>query len=206
MGSSARPSMASESTTCGRSAPACSGNNEFADRYLVVSLVAASLCATCWASGEAVFRARRNDPGFDFAGPAVEYAKAVETELNALIFPALRRRLKGKKPAERETRVDGVPLDLGGAVTHQTLGVIRTLLLKDDVVRRTLPLALQHDAKWLLGELPPALELLVNLRNPGAHSEVLGRDAVTKARDGVLGVGCEGLIVRIARARMRAVR
>ena len=33
------------------------------------------------ASGEAVFRAHRDDPGFDFSGPAIEYAKAVETEL-----------------------------------------------------------------------------------------------------------------------------
>jgi len=102
--------------------------------------------------------------------------------------------------------VDGAPLDLGGAVTHQTLGVIRTILLRDDIVKRTLPVALQHDARWLLSELPASLELLANLRNPGAHSEVLGRDAVTQARDGILGVGSEGLIVRIARAKLRAAR
>ena len=53
-------------------------------------------------AGEAVFHARRDDPGFDFSGPAVEYAKTVETELNALIFPALRRALGRKPPAERE--------------------------------------------------------------------------------------------------------
>jgi hypothetical protein len=42
---------------------------------------------TFLASSEAVFRARRSDPTFDFSGPAVELAKAVEGELNALIFP-----------------------------------------------------------------------------------------------------------------------
>jgi hypothetical protein len=155
-------------------------------------------------SGEAVFRARRSDPGFDFSGPALEYAKTVETELNVLIFPALRRWLKGKKPAERETRVDGVPLDLGGPFSHQTLGTIRTLLAKDDIVRRTLLVALPHDAKWLLGELPPRLVSLTNLRNPAAHGAELGSDAATKLRDDVLGVGCEGLLVRIAGAKLRA--
>jgi hypothetical protein len=155
-------------------------------------------------SGEAVFRARRSDPGFDFSGPALEYAKTVETELNVLIFPALHRWLKGKKPAERETRVNGVPLDLGRPVSHQTLGAIRLLLVKDEIVRRTLPIALQHDAKWLLGELPPRLESLTNLRNPAAHAGEFSLDAATRLRDEVLGVGCEGVLVRIARAKLRA--
>jgi hypothetical protein len=54
------------------------------------------------ASAEAVFRARRDDPRFDFSGPAIEYAKAVETELNVLIFPLVRRAVRAKPPVERE--------------------------------------------------------------------------------------------------------
>jgi len=57
---------------------------------------------TFLASAEAVFRARRDDPGFDFSGPAVEYAKAVEVELNALIFPPLRKLLHKAQPKDRE--------------------------------------------------------------------------------------------------------
>ena len=49
------------------------------------------------ASAEAVFRARRDDPGFDLSGVAVEYAKAVETELNALVFPALKKAFRSPR-------------------------------------------------------------------------------------------------------------
>ncbi|MDQ3606810.1 MAG: hypothetical protein M3418_11590, partial [Gemmatimonadota bacterium] len=59
------------------------------------------------ANAEAVFRARREDPRFDFSGPTVQYAKAVETELNALLFPALSRVLRGARPSEREVWVEG---------------------------------------------------------------------------------------------------
>lgn len=155
------------------------------------------------ASGEAVFRARRDDPGFDFSGPAIEYAKAVETELNALLFRALRAALRSRPPAERETRVDGRPLDLGAPVAHQTLGTMLTLLRHDDLVKRALPAALPHDGRWLLGDLPPQLQSLADLRNPVAHSALLDRDRAVRMREHVLGIGCEGLVVRLARARMR---
>lgn len=56
---------------------------------------------TFLAAGEAVYRARRDDPRFDFSGPMVEYAKALETELNALIFPALRRVYANETHAKR---------------------------------------------------------------------------------------------------------
>lgn len=158
------------------------------------------------ASGEAVFRARRADPRFDFAAPGIEYAKAVETELNALVFSPIRRVLRGRPPAERETRVDGRPLDLGAAVPHQTLGAVLTLLRHDTLVKRALPTALPHDAKWLLGELPSQLEALADLRNPAAHSTLLDRDRAVQLREQVMGIGCEGLVVRLARARLRAGR
>lgn len=156
------------------------------------------------ASGEAVFRARRGDPRFDFSGPAIEYAKAVETELNALVFPPLRRVLRARPPAERETRLDGRPLDLGAAVAHQTLGALLVLLRRDETVKRALPAALPHDARWLLGELPPQLETLADLRNPAAHSALLDRERAVQLREQVLGIGGEGLVVRLARARLRA--
>src|SRR5690606_19418413 len=41
---------------------------------------------TFLATAEAVYRSRREDPAFDFSGPAIELAKAVETELNAVLF------------------------------------------------------------------------------------------------------------------------
>jgi hypothetical protein len=156
------------------------------------------------ASAEAVFRARRDDPQFDFSGPAVEYVKAVETELNHLIFPALRRVLKGRQPAQREIRGIEGRLDLGSRVPHQSLGALRVLLEKEEIVRSNLEPAIGFDARWLLGELPHQMGPLVELRNPGAHSAVLSREQAVGMRERVLGIGQEGLLVRIARSRIRA--
>ena len=155
-------------------------------------------------SAEAVFRARREDPDFDFSGPAVELAKAVEVELNALVFPALERVLASRRPADREVRVDGRPLDLGGRASHQTLGTIRGLLEREAIVKTALSTALSHDARWLEGELPHLLAPIIELRNPAAHKEAVSHERMGRLRRDVLGIGCEGLLVRIARAKIRA--
>jgi hypothetical protein len=159
---------------------------------------------TFLASAEAVFRARREDPAFDFSGPAVEYAKAVEVELNALIFPVLRRALARGSVAARTVRLAERPTDLGAAVPHQTLGALRVLLEHEDVVIRALRSALAHDGSWLVGEVPCRLRALEDLRNPAAHSETAWRDQVSFAREEIVGIGQEGLIGRVARAKMRA--
>lgn len=91
--------------------------------------------------------------------------------------------------------------DIRGTVT---LGAMLTLLRHDDLGKRTLPQSLPHDGRWLLGELPPQLESLANLRNPAPHSALLDRDRAVQLRGQVLGIGCEGLVVRLARARLRA--
>lgn len=158
---------------------------------------------TFLATGEALLRAHRDDPRFDFSGPSVEYAKAVETELNALIFPALRGVLSKKPPHERETRIDDRRIDLGARVGHMSLGTLHHLLKHDTIVQKALPAAVPQDHRWILGELPSMLEVLVKSRNPAAHSEVLARDPAVQLRDSVLGIGVEGLIARIARGKMR---
>jgi hypothetical protein len=155
------------------------------------------------ASAEAVFRTRRDDPRFDFSGPAIGYAKAVETELNALLFPLLRRGLRGRPPAEREAVVDGRKLDLGGAVPHQSLGTLRNLLQRNDAVRGGIRRLAPGNAEWLLS-LPERLAGLADLRNPAAHHGRAMREAVSDAREEVLGIGCRGLLVEIAEAKARA--
>jgi hypothetical protein len=127
------------------------------------------------ASAEAVFRAHRDDPGFDFAVPAVEYAKAIEVEVNAI----LQRR------------------------PHETLGQLRHLLLKDNAVRMRLQGQVPHDHLWMTGELPARLEGIADLRNPGAHREHITHERASALRDTVLGIGQEGLIARLARVRLR---
>jgi hypothetical protein len=153
-------------------------------------------------SAEAVFRTRRDDPAFDFSGPAVEYAKAVETELNALIFPRLRKRLERGMARDRDVVVEGRRIDLGTRVPHQSLGTILRLLEDDDAVGRALGAAFSHaDAGWLRGTAPRELKGLLELRNPAAHSEAVSRERVEQVRAQVLGIGCEGILVRLARAK-----
>lgn len=156
---------------------------------------------TFLSSAEATFRSRREDPRFDFSGPAVAYAKAVETELNALVFPPLHRLLERTDPREREARVDGRPLDLGLRVPHQSLGAIRTLLQHDPVVGKGVRAALGPSSSWLLGTLPNMLEGVIRLRNPAAHSEAADREQVIRLREQVLGIGMLGLIIQLARAK-----
>lgn len=155
-------------------------------------------------TAEAVFRARRGDPGFDFSGSAVEVTKAVETELNALVFPALRRILPKAPLAQREVRTNKGRLDLGSRVAHQSLGTIRKLLDDNDVIRQPLRTALPHDWRWLEGELPAQLEPVRDLRNPAAHDRTVTREEMGRLRQSILGIGCEGLLIRIVRAKLRS--
>lgn len=166
---------------------------------------------TFLASAEAVFRMRRDDPGFDFSAPAVEYAKAVEVELNDLLLGAVRRVARGgtgaqPKRGEYHVNVDGRVVDLSGTVPHQTLGAMRALLEREPVVQRALRVVYPHDERWLIGRLPHELSSLVELRNPAAHGAVLAAERVARERERVLGIGCEGLIVQLGRVKLRASR
>jgi hypothetical protein len=159
---------------------------------------------TFLATAEAVFRSRLEDPGFDFSGPAVGYAKAVETEVNALVFPRLRKVLEREPPANREVRVDGRLLDLGRRVDHQTVGAVAVLLNKQDLVQKAVRRAFSSsDYSWILGVLPRQLSVIAEMRNPMAHSRNAARADVTAAREEILEIGQEGLIVRLAQAKMR---
>ena len=160
---------------------------------------------TFLATAEAVYRPRRDDPAFDFSGPAIELAKAVETELNAILFGASRRVLRSTPRRERETRLDGRIVDLGNVASHMTLGAIRQLLERDGLMQKTVRAAFPgQDANWLLGQLPYHLAPLVEFRNPAAHSAALDRELATRQRAAILGIGCEGLIVQLARLKLRA--
>lgn len=158
---------------------------------------------TFLAAAEAVFRTRREDPRFDFSGPAVGYAKAVEVETNAALFRPLRRALAGKPALEREARLEASRIDLGGNVPHQGLGVLRQLLLHDGVTRGALSRALPNDHRWMTDQLARELERLMDLRNPAAHGAEADRKALLKRREEVLGIGCEGLLAKLLRVKAR---
>ncbi|MBT8479304.1 MAG: hypothetical protein KJO06_10340, partial [Gemmatimonadetes bacterium] len=154
-------------------------------------------------TGEAVFRSRRDDPGFDFSPTAVEYCKAIETELNAAIFPALQPLMASRPPAERVIQDGKSEIDLGRSVPHQTIGSVRHLVMKRPEVRRAVAeIFPTRDAAWLTATLPDELEPLLELRNPAAHDERITRARIAGWRQRILGIGCEGLLVRIVRIKL----
>jgi hypothetical protein len=152
---------------------------------------------TFLASAEAVVRARREDPVFDFGLPAVEYAKAMETEVNSVVFPLLRRALQDRPVQERLVRVDGRELDLGRPVSHQTLGVLRRLLLDEPLVKKAISSVTSAHATYFTDKykLPRQLEKVQVLRNPAAHSGAVSREELLKLRDELLGIGQMGMLV-----------
>jgi len=158
---------------------------------------------TFLAVAEATFRAHRADPSYDFSGPAVEFAKAVETEVNALLFARIRKAFSKGNPVGRHTRVNDTEIDLGGNVPHQTLGSLLTLLKHNREVQGAVKVVFQNGADFILGELPAHLEPIAAVRNPAAHSARVEREACVKLREAIVGIGQEGLIPRLARAKMR---
>lgn len=134
------------------------------------------------ASAEAVFRQHRDDLQFDFAPAAVEYAKALEVELNAL----LRAALSGKLELPRS----------------QSLGALGRLLEENAQMKKWLQGTLPRDAAFLVGEMPLRLKAVADLRNPGAHRVAVAFVRASDLRDEVLGIGQDGLIARLARAKL----
>jgi hypothetical protein len=156
------------------------------------------------AAAESIFRAHRDDPGFDVSGAAVSYGKAVETELNALLFPPVRRVLRSRPPHEREIREEGRLIDLGGTVPHQSLGTMRRLIEHSQVLQAAFRKAAPHDQVWVLTMLPHELGPVIELRNASAHSTVTSADQLEPVRRSILGIGCGGLLERLVRARLRS--
>jgi len=89
-------------------------------------------------------------------------------------------------------------------VPHQSLGTIRHLLKDSETIRQPIRTVLPHDWRWLEGELPAQLEPILDLRNPAAHERTVAREEMGRLRQSILGIGCEGLLVRIVRTKLRA--
>jgi hypothetical protein len=145
------------------------------DCWARLSLTARGFLAT----GEAVYRRHRDDLQFDFSSAAIEYAKAIEVELNALLRPGL---------------------VAAGERGHANLGQLAHALERPKpALRRWLDQRFGTEARFLTGPLARRLSVLAGLRNRGAHADPVSVQKVTSLRDETLGVGQEGLMVRLAK-------
>ena len=147
------------------------------------------------ATAEKVFRDHRADALFDFTPVVVGLAKAMEVQVNAVLHRAL-------ADAPRQARlanVDGSTIDVAedGPLS---VGQLARAIGGEQTLNRQLKRALR-DGEWFTASLPAVLVDLADVRNPAAHTERVPRDRATELRDRMVGVGCEGVLVRLAGVR-----
>ena len=144
------------------------------------------------ATGEKLFREHRGDPAFDF-GPVIgSFAKALEVQCRAVL-----RRALAKAPADaRMANLNGETVNL---LEHRTLtlGQLAHALSKEQRLATAVTTA-RNDKGWVTGQLPPILAAFTDVRNPGVHEARVDRATATLWRDRLLGVGGEGVFVRLA--------
>jgi hypothetical protein len=149
------------------------------------------------ATAESVFRAHRHDSAFDFSGVILDFAKALELQVNLL----LRAALIGAPVEDRMANVDGRTIDLarGGL---WTLGQLAHAIAEEERVNRALKRRLV-DGNWFAANLPPILADLAGERNPAAHTGRVSRDRAIARRNRLVGVGCDGVFAALSRVRVK---
>jgi hypothetical protein len=149
------------------------------------------------ATGEKLYREHRDDPAFDFAPVLTSFAKAIEVQANAVL-----RRTFGRLPrAARLANVGGSTVDLA---EHRalSLGELAHVIRGERTLNEGLG-AVIDDRGWFRGSLPAIVADLAGARNAGAHSAVIDRATATHWRNRLVGVGCEGDLVSLAKARVK---
>jgi hypothetical protein len=146
------------------------------------------------AGAEHLFRAQRRTPAFDFSGVVLDLAKACEVQGNRMLHRALRR----AKPGDRMVNLGGRSVDLLGVPSLSAGELAR--VLEEPTLRPVLTRQLR-DAVWFTGQFPSVLREIARFRNPAAHSEPVGPDDAVRLRDHMVGVGCHGHLVQLARVQ-----
>ena len=149
------------------------------------------------ASAEAVFRANRNDAAFDFSGVIIDFAKALEVQVNLVLRAALR----AASANERLANVEGRTVDLSRG-TMWSLGQLAHVMADEQLVNRALKRLLVN-GEWFSASLPPILAEFSDVRNPAAHTGRVGRDQAIARRNRLVGVGGEGVFAQLGRVKMK---
>jgi hypothetical protein len=149
------------------------------------------------ATAEKVYREHRSDPAFDFAAVIGSFSKALEIQLGSL----LRRVLPKLPKQQRLMNIDGVTVDL--TQRHGlTLSQLVQVLAGDEARSVALAHALVNGS-WLTSSFAAVLDEFRTVRNAGTHESRIDRKSATHWRNQMLGVGCAGHLVELARVRLR---
>jgi hypothetical protein len=149
------------------------------------------------ATAEKVYREHRSDPAFDFAAVIGSLAKALEIQVGSL----LRRVLPKLPKQQRLMNIDGETVDL---TQRRGLSLSQLVqVLAGDQARST---ALAHalvNGGWLTSSFAAVLDEFRGVRNMGTHEQRIDRKTATHWRNQMLGVGCTGHLVELAKVRLR---
>lgn len=149
------------------------------------------------ASAESMFRAHRDDMGFELSPVIVSLANAMEVQVNLLLRAAMR----GASSDVRFTNVEGQSVDLSqsGALSLGALArVINETKVRCDWLRSKL-----EQGEWFVSSLPPILAELAEQRNDAAHGKGVSREVVVRVRERLVGVGSVGVLLELARVSAR---
>jgi hypothetical protein len=149
------------------------------------------------ATAETLFRNHRADPAFDFAPVVIDLAKAFEVQVNTII----RRALSSVAAKDRTFIIDGTSRDIGSGQMI-SLGQLARLIAGEEQLSKRLKTTLTN-GDWFTASLPPILQDLSERRNPAAHSSRVNSAQAAELRNRLLGIGCQGAIVELAKVRRR---
>jgi hypothetical protein len=149
------------------------------------------------ATAEKVYREHRFDPAFDFAAVIGSLAKGLEVQLGSL----LRRVLPSVPRQHRLMNIDGATVDL---IQRRGLSMSQLVqVLAGDQTRSTALAQLLVNGGWLTGSFAAVLDEFRTVRNEGTHVSRIDRRTATHWRNQMLGVGCVGHLVELAKVRLR---
>jgi hypothetical protein len=149
------------------------------------------------ATAEKVYREHRSDPAFDFAPVIGSFSKALEVQLASL----LRRVLPKLEKRHRLMNIDGETVDL---TQRRALSLSQLVqLLAGDQARSVAITQLLANGGWLTGPFAAVLDEFRSVRNEGTHERRIDRKTATHWRNQMLGVGCAGHLVELAKAKLR---
>ena len=149
------------------------------------------------ATGERIYRDHADDPAFDLSPVVVEYAKALEVMCRGLAGAALATAPRDVLRHVRERDPDLLPDQWGRR--PPSLSDLGRILGGSGRMKSFFSQAVR-DGGWVSSDLPHILSRVARLRNPAAHGQRVLRADVQRLRRELLGIGCEGVVVRLAKA------
>ncbi len=149
------------------------------------------------ATAEKLLREHRTDPAFDFGPVMTSFSKALEVQVNAV----LRRALVKVPPSSRRVNLDGRTVDIAEQ-RALGLGQLVSAIARERDLNAALTSALVHGA-WFTGSLPAILDDFRGARNEGTHESRVDRATAERWRNRLLGVGCAGDFVELAKVKVK---